>query len=62
MAGRFVLGDKEGPARERCYQNLSARSRGRTVVVVMCMVVSKMYTRDGTVVSEMHGRELVCVT
>ena len=29
-----------------------ARSRGDTVVVVMCTVVSKMYTRDVTAVSE----------
>ena len=62
MAGRFLLVDKEGSARERRLQKLSARFHGDTVVVVMCTVVSKMYTRDVTAVSEMYVYDLASVT
>ena len=62
MAGCFVIGDKVDPARERRHQNDLVRSRGDTVVVVVCAVVSKMYTRDGVAVSDMHVHDLASVT
>ena len=62
MAGRFLLVDKEGPARERRLQTRLAHSGDGTVVVVMCTVMSKMYTRDVTAVSEMYVHDLASVT
>ena len=62
VSGCFILVDKEGPARERQLQKLLARSGDGTVVVVMCTVVSKMYTQDVTAVSEMYVHDLASVT
>ena len=55
-------GAKEGPARERRLQNVSARSGGDTVVVVVCTVLSKMYMRYVIVASEMHLHDLASDT
>ena len=62
VAGLFVLVDKEGAAQERRLQKLSACSCGDPVVVVICTVVSKMYTRDVTAVSEMYVHDLASGT
>ena len=62
VAGRVVVGAEEDLAREQRHQSDLVRSGGDTVVVVVCTVVSKMYTRDGVAVSDMHVHDLASVT